>query len=88
MKLRTRWKNNKNISTIGQRLLHESFGFFTITKIQSCKEYCGCAETPEGSHWFDKKRAFIKTETGLKYVVPYLWLYLTSVDENGNYLKR
>jgi len=88
-KTKTRWKNWKNNPILGERLFNDELGgFFKITKIQSCKEYCKSATTPDGSHWFTKDRAFITTDTGLKYIVPYLWVYLTSVDEKGKFLKR
>lgn len=48
MKVRTRWRTwDNNNPIIGKRLFHESFGFFKIIKIQSCKEYCENATTPE-----------------------------------------
>ena len=89
MKKKTMWRKWRNNPLIGKRLFCDEIGgFFKITKIQKCKDYCRCAETPSGSHWFPKERAFITTDEGLKYVVPYLWLYLHSVDESGKLLKR
>ena len=90
MKMHTRWKSwSRKGTMIGKRLFSDEIGgFYRITKIQSCKEYCPHAEAPDRTHWFDVSRAFITTDAGLKYVVPYIWLYLHSVDENGELLKR
>lgn len=89
MKLKTRWKNWKSNPVIGERLFNDELGgFFKITKVQHCKEYCKNAELGNGSHWFPVDRAFIVTDNGLKYIVPYLWMYLTSTDVNGKFLKR
>lgn len=90
MKTRTRWKTwNRKHPIINKRLFCEELGgFYKITKIQSCKEYCRNAVTPDGSNWFVKERAFVRTESNIKYIVPYLWLYLNSTDESGNLLKR
>lgn len=89
MKRKTLWKNWRKNPLIGKRLFNDEIGgFFKITKVQKCKEYCKNAEMPDGSHWFPKERAFIVTDTGIKYIVPYLWLYLKSTDENGKLLPR
>ena len=88
MKIKTKWKKWNGNPLVGKRLFNDDYGFFKITKVQTCKEYCKCAETPSGSHWFDKKRAFIKTETGLKYIVPYLTLIINSVDEKRKMVAR
>ena len=50
-------------------------GFFTVLKAWKCKEYCKSAEALDGTHWFDKRMILVKTDTGLKYKLPYLpWL--------------
>lgn len=89
MKTRTRWKKVKSIFN-GKRCFSDDIGgFFTIYKVQKCKEYNKHCETPDGSNWHEKKRVFIKTDGGLKYVVPYLWLIFHSVDESGKkYLRE
>ena len=79
---RTRWKR-VFMPSIGQRYFHEDFGFYRIKKIWQCKVYNAHCEMPGGSHWFDKKKAAIVTEDGLKYTVPYFSLVFNSVDENG-----
>lgn len=88
MKTKTKWKVWKKNPLIKKRMFHEDFGFFRITRVQRCKEYCKNAETPSGSNWFNKERAFIKTDRGLKYIVPYLTLILNSVDETGKWITR
>lgn len=85
-KMHTRWKRFKNNPLIGERLFCEEFAFYKIQKVMYCKEYCRCAVTPGGSHWFDKDIAWIVTDTGLKYRVPYLWLLLNSVNSKGERL--
>ena len=82
MKKRTRWKR-VYMPSIGQRYFHEDFGFYRIKKIWQCKVYNAHCEMPCGSHWFDKKKAAIVTEDGLRYTVPYFQLVFNSVDENG-----
>ena len=82
MKNRTRWKR-VFMPTIGQRYFHEDFGFYRIKKIWSCDVFNAHCEQPCGSHWFNKKKAAIVTEDGLKYTVPYFQLLFHSVDESG-----
>lgn len=86
MKLKTRWKkcsipyfNDKN-----KIFFSDEIGFFRVLKIQMCYEYCKGAKTASGSNWFDKKRVFIKTDTGIKYVVPYIWMVFNSQTKKGN----
>lgn len=88
MKKRTRWKRIK-MPTIGRRYFHEDFGFYQIKKIWQCKVYNAHCAHPDGSHWFDRKKAEIITSDGLKYTVPYFSLVFNSVDESGKLvLKR
>lgn len=88
MKMKTPWKTWKNNPLVGKRLFNDEFGFFKITKVKKCKEYCNNASTPDGSHWFDKDKAFIITDSGLRFAVPYISLILTSVDEKGKRVAR
>ncbi len=77
MKLKTRWKRVYN-PIIGIRFFDGgdySLGYFKIIKLWSCLEYCGCAETADGSHWFPKTRMLVKTDTGLAYKMPFFpWM--------------
>ena len=82
MKKRTCWKRIF-IPGIGHRYFHEDFGFYRIKKIWQCKVYDAHCKLPDGSHWFDRKKAEIVTEYGLKYTVPYFPLVFNSVDESG-----
>jgi len=89
MKMKTRWKNQKGLTTVGQRCFSDEIGgFFVIKKVQKCKKYSDCAVAPDGSRWFEEMRAFIRTDNGSKYIVPYLWLLLHSVDKHGRRLAR
>lgn len=85
MKIRTAWKKRKSI-IIGMKCFNDEVGVFTVTKIQACKEYCRSAENLDGTQWFKRERVFITTNTGLKYVVPYIWLVFHSTDMNGKLL--
>lgn len=88
MKLKTRWKKC-NISYFkDKKFFNDEIGCFYVLKIQTCKEFCKSAKTPDGSNWFDKQRVFIKTDTGIKYVVPYIWLVFNSVTERGNLIYK
>lgn len=84
MKKRTKWKRVYN-PIIGVKFFDAgeyALGFFTIEKLWSCKEYCKCAETPSGSHWFDKRMMQIRTDTGLVYKMPFFpWMKV--YDESG-----
>lgn len=84
MKKRTRWKRVYN-PIIGVRFFDAgeySLGFFTIEKLWSCKEYCRCAETVGGSHWFDKTMMQVRTSSGLVYKMPFCpWMKV--YDESG-----
>lgn len=84
MKKRTKWKRVYN-PVIGIRFFDGgdySLGFFTIEKLWMCKEYSSCAETPSGSHWFDKTMMQVRTDTGLVYKMPfYPWMKV--YDESG-----
>lgn len=77
MKKRTRWKRVYN-PVIGVRFFdggEYALGFFTIEKLWSCKEYCKSAETPSGSHWFDKEMMQVRTDSGLVYKMPFFpWM--------------
>lgn len=86
MKLKTIWKkcNTPYFKDRNKKFFNDEIGWFYVLKIQTCKEYCKFAKTPSGSRWFDKQRVFIKTDTGIKYVVPYIWLVFNSVTERGN----
>lgn len=85
MKVRTRWKNTNSIIK-NMRCNNEEIGYFRVKKIQKCHEFCKSAISVDGTHWFERKRVFITTNTGLKYIVPFLWLIFSSVDENGKFL--
>ena len=84
MKKRTRWKRVYN-PVIGVRFFDAgdyTLGFFTIEKLWSCKEYCGSAETINGSNWFDKIMMQVRTNTGLVYKMPFFpWMKV--YDESG-----
>lgn len=73
MKLHTRWKRTyPNI--IGKRFFdggEYGLGFFTVIKAWKCKEYSDSALTPTDSHWFDKSMILIKTDSGLRYRIPF-----------------
>lgn len=74
LKLHTRWKMCKHANVIGHRFFdggEYGLGYFTVEKVYKCKEYCRSAETLDGSHWFSKNMAIIKTDAGLKYRVPF-----------------
>ena len=84
MKKRTRWNRVYN-PVIGVRFFDAgeySLGFFTIEKLWSCKEYCRCAETVSGSHWFDKNMMQVRTDTGLVYKMPF-FPWMKAYDESG-----
>lgn len=84
MKKRTRWKRVYN-PVIGVRFFdggEYGLGFFTIEKLWSCKEYCKCAKTPSGSHWFDKNMMQVRTDTGLVYKMPF-FPWMNVYDESG-----
>ncbi len=72
---------------IGKRLYNEYFGWFKAYKVQSCMEYCPEETELDGTHWISRERAFIRTENGTRYVVPYTWIYMNSKNENGEFLK-
>ena len=60
--------------------------FYTIKKVQSCLTYNKNAShgiDSKWDHWFIKNRSFIKTDIGLKYIVPYSWLIAHSVTDDG-----
>lgn len=84
MKKKTRWKRVYN-PVIGVRFFDSgeyALGFFTIEKLWQCQEYCKCAETPSGSHWFDKRMMQIRTDSGLVYKMPFFpWMKV--YDESG-----
>lgn len=82
---RTRWKR-VFMPTIGQRYFHENFGFYRIKKIWSCEVFSAHCVQPGGSQWFNKKKAAIVTEDGLKYTVPYFELVYCSIDESGKFV--
>lgn len=85
-KLKTRWKKVKS-QYIGKRLFSDEIGdFYTIKKVQSCLIYNKNAShgiDSKWNHWFIKSRAFIETDRGLKYIVPYSLLIALSVTEDG-----
>lgn len=84
MKKTTRWKRVYN-PVIGVRFFdggEYALEFFTIEKLWRCKEYCGCAETPSGSHWFDKTMMQVRTDTGLVYKMPFM-PWMKAYDESG-----
>lgn len=83
MKKRTRWKRaHPNI--IGKRFFDAGefgLGFFTVLKAWKCKEYCGSAFAPDGTRWFDKQMILIKTDSGIKYKIPYCpWIKLADAE--------
>ena len=82
---KTRWKKVDSV-ILGMKCFSDEIGVFTVKKIEKCKEYCESATTPDGSHWFETSRAFITTNTGLKYVVPYIWLVFHSTNMDGKIL--
>lgn len=83
-RLRTRWKRAHPGDLIGKRFFDRgnySLGYFTFLKVYRCKVYCKAAETPDGSHWFDKRMAVIKTDAGLTYRVPFFpWANVEEAD--------
>lgn len=85
-KLKTRWKNVKS-RHIGKRFFSDEIGdFYKIKKVQVCSIYSKNAShgiDSKWNHWFIRDRVFIKTDKGLKYIVPYFWLMSNSVTENG-----
>ena len=85
MKNKTRWKRADSV-ILGMKCFSVEIGVFTVKKIEQCEEYCRAAQNNNGSHWFDKKRVFITTNTGLKYVVPYIWLVFHSTNMDGKIL--
>ena len=87
MRNRTFWRKS-NTEIVGERLFNDEFGFFRIKKIQSCLEYCKSAVNLDGTNWFEKRRAFVVTESGLKYTVPFLSLYMKSTYANGKSLVK
>ena len=82
-KSRTRWKRVK-VPICGQRFFDAGnycLGFFTVLRAYKCEEYCKFALTPDHSHWFQKRMLVIKTDTGLKYKVPFFpWADVTTAD--------
>ena len=85
MKLHTRWKR-KYPNIIGKRFFdggEYGLGYFTVLKAWKCKVYNkASAFAPDGARWFDKEMILIKTDTGLKYKVPFCpWKKIT--DEDG-----
>lgn len=84
MKKITRWKRVYN-PVIGVKFFdggEYALGFFTIEKLWACKEYCECAETSSGSHWFDKNMMQVRTDTGLVYKMPF-FPWMKAYDESG-----
>lgn len=80
MKQHTRWKR-KHPSIIGKRFFDAGeygLGFFTVLKAWRCKEYSKSGVAPDDTHWFDKHMILIKTDSGLKYKIPYCpWAKVT-----------
>ena len=85
-----RWNKTKTIwkrvypTIIGKRFFdggEYGLGYFTVVKAYRCKEYCKCALSPNGTHWFDKTMILIKTDTGLKYKIPFCpWARVTNAE--------
>ena len=84
MKKRTRWKRVYN-PVIGVRFFdggEYGLGYFTIEKLWNCKDYCECATSLNGTHWFDKTMMQVKTDTGLVYKMPFSpWMKV--YDDSG-----
>lgn len=80
MKQHTHWKR-KHPSIIGKRFFDAGeygLGFFTVLKAWRCKEYSKNGVAPDDTHWFDKHMILIKTDSGLKYKIPYCpWAKVT-----------
>lgn len=79
MKKRTRLKASKRLN--GEKLFTDfgGIGFYKVLKIYDWKEYSANAETPTGSHWFQRSMAKIKTEYGVVMKIPFVELGLRSV---------
>ena len=85
MKTRTRWRKIKSANILGKSFTdygEYGLGNFTIKKIYKCKVYVKYAMTPTHSHWFDKERAVVVTEQGIKYKLPFC-PYLKYIKEVG-----
>ena len=86
MKKYTRWKRVKRLNIIGARFFDAGefgLGFFTIEKAYKCKEYCSCAIALDGTRWFDQQMIVVKTDSGIKYKLPFCpWLKIYSADGN------
>ncbi len=85
MKNRTRWKRVRGLNILNKRFFdcgEYTLGFFTVLKAWRCKVYCRSALTPNGSHWFSKAKLLVKTDDGLKFIVPFIpWAKsITSAD--------
>ncbi len=83
MKYLTKWKRIYN-PVVGKSFFDGgkyTLGFFTIEKLWICKEYSSCAVTSKGSHWFDKKKMRVRTDTGRVYEMPFFpWMEVTTAD--------
>lgn len=82
-KTKTMWKRVYP-TIIGKRFFdggEYGLGYFTVVKAYRCKEYCKGALSQNGTHWFDKAMILVKTDTGLKYKIPFCpWVRVTSAE--------
>lgn len=86
---KTRWKKIDSV-IVGMKCFSDEIGVFIVTKVEQCIEHDRCAvnieEKKDGIYWHTKRRVFVKTDTGLKYVVPYIWLVFHSTNMDGKML--
>ena len=81
--MKTRLKRKKP-NIIGKKFFDNNIyglGYFTVLKAWSCKEYCQSSFSPDGGHWIYRNIILIKTDSGIKYKIPYCpYLKIIEVD--------
>lgn len=83
--MHTRWKRCYP-TIVGKRFFDGGdygMGFFTVIKAYKCKEYCKGALAPDMTNWFPEEMIVIKTDTGLRYKIPFCpWWRIIEADTN------
>ncbi len=79
----THWKKVKNCNLIGKRFFEYGdygiSGYFTVIKAYKCREYFDYMT--DEADWFHSTMVIIKTDSGLKYKVPFFpWAKVTTED--------